>query len=168
MRFFLLVIFFLSANCFAQWPQKPIKVIVPFPPGGVTDSLARITADWLTQRLGQPVIAENRPGASGAIAAEFVASSPPDGLTLQAWRLFAIFAVAIFSVVVNALPILTASVLAIAATVLTGLLEPEAAYAGFANGTILLIVIAFLVASAVVKCGLGARAGPWLVTRFGR
>jgi tripartite-type tricarboxylate transporter receptor subunit TctC len=59
-----------------------VKVIVPFPPGGVTDSLARITADWLTQRLGQPVIAENRPGASGAIAAELVARAEPDGYTL--------------------------------------------------------------------------------------
>jgi tripartite-type tricarboxylate transporter receptor subunit TctC len=65
-----------------QWPQKPVKVIVPFPPGGVTDSLARITADWLTQRLGQPVVAENRPGASGAIAADLVARSDPDGYTL--------------------------------------------------------------------------------------
>ncbi len=65
-----------------QWPQKPVKVIVPFPPGGVTDAVARITADWLTQRLGQPVIAENRPGASGAIAAEFVARADPDGYTL--------------------------------------------------------------------------------------
>ena len=64
------------------WPQKPIKVIVPFPPGGVTDSLARITADWLTQRLGQPVVPENRPGASGAIAAELVARAEPDGYTL--------------------------------------------------------------------------------------
>ena len=75
--------FFFSANALAQqWPQKPIKVIVPFPPGGVTDSVARITADWLTPRLGQPVIAENRPGASGAIAAELVARSDPDGYTL--------------------------------------------------------------------------------------
>ena len=64
------------------WPQKPVKVVVPFPPGGVTDSLARITADWLTQRLGQPVIPENRPGASGAIAAELVARADPDGFTL--------------------------------------------------------------------------------------
>src|SRR5262249_17520777 len=64
------------------WPQKPVTGIVPFTPGGVTDSLARITADWLTQRLGQPVIAENRPGASGAIAAEFVARAEPDGYTL--------------------------------------------------------------------------------------
>ena len=93
---------------------------------------------------------------------------PPDGLTLQAWRLFAIFVTAIVTVVVNVLPILTASVLAIAVSVLTGLLRPDEAYAGFANGTILLIVLAFLVAGAVVKCGLGARAGHWIVSRFGR
>ncbi len=93
---------------------------------------------------------------------------PPDGLTVQAWRLFAVFAGAIFSVVVDALPILTASVLALAVTVLTGLLPPADAYAGFANGTILLIVVAFLVASAVVKCGLGRRGGHWIVSRFGR
>ncbi len=65
-----------------QWPQRPVKVVVPFPPGGVTDSIARITADWLAPRLGQPVIAENRPGASGAIAAEFVARADADGYTL--------------------------------------------------------------------------------------
>ena len=95
-------------------------------------------------------------------------SPPPAGLTLQAWRLFAIFSGAIFSVLVGALPILTASVLAVAAAVLTGLLRPEAAYAGFANGTILLIVVAFLVAGAVVKSGLSARGGHWVVSRFGR
>jgi tripartite-type tricarboxylate transporter receptor subunit TctC len=79
----LLGIVFSFSNALAQqWPQKPVKVIVPFPPGGVTDSLARITADWLTQRLGQPVLAENRPGASGAIAAEAAARAEPDGYTL--------------------------------------------------------------------------------------
>ena len=72
----------LSTASFAQWPQRPVKVVVPFPPGGVTDSIARITADWLAPRLGQPVIAENRPGASGAIAAEFVARADADGHTL--------------------------------------------------------------------------------------
>ncbi|MGH8667635.1 MAG: Bug family tripartite tricarboxylate transporter substrate binding protein [Burkholderiales bacterium] len=72
----------LPAHPQAQWPQKPVRVIVPFPPGGVTDSIARITADWLTQRLGQTFVAENRPGASGAIAAELVARAEPDGYTL--------------------------------------------------------------------------------------
>jgi len=93
---------------------------------------------------------------------------PPEGLTVPAWRLFAIFASAIFSVVVSAFPILTASVLAVAAAVLTGILPPVKAYAGFANGTILLIVVAFLVARAVVKCGLGQRAGHLIVSVFGR
>ena len=68
--------------------------------------------------------------------------------------------------VVNALPILTASVLAVAASVLTGLLSPAKAYAGFANGTILLIVLAFLVARAVVKCGLGSASGHAVVSRL--
>jgi DASS family divalent anion:Na+ symporter len=62
---------------------------------------------------------------------------PPQGLTVQAWRVFVIFAGAIVFVVTNALPILTASVIAVAAAVLTGLLSPAKAYAGFANGTIL-------------------------------
>jgi divalent anion:Na+ symporter, DASS family len=93
---------------------------------------------------------------------------PPGELTLQAWRLFTTFAAAIFAVVVGALPILTASVLAVAAAVLTGLLRPDVAYQGFANATILLIVVAFLIAGAVVKCGLGARGGHWMISRFGR
>ena len=92
----------------------------------------------------------------------------PEGLTAAAWHLFALFAAAIFAVVVDALPILTASVLALAAAVLTGTLAPDKAYAGFANGTILLIVIAFLVARAVVKCGLGQRIGYLVVSLFGR
>jgi tripartite-type tricarboxylate transporter receptor subunit TctC len=79
----LLLAAFLCASAHAQsWPQKPVRVIVPFPPGGVTDSVARITADWLAQRLGQAVVPENRPGASGAIAAELVARAEPDGYTL--------------------------------------------------------------------------------------
>src|SRR3954467_7654900 len=92
----------------------------------------------------------------------------PDGLTPPAWRLFVVFAAAILSVVVNAFPILTASVLAVAASVLSGLLPPADAYAGFANGTILLIVLAFLVARAVVTCGLGTRVGYAVVSVFGR
>ena len=93
---------------------------------------------------------------------------PPEGLTVPAWRLFALFLAAIFSVIVGAFPILTASVFAAAAAVLTGLLTPAQAYAGFANSTILLIVMAFLVARAVVKCGLGQRLGHLVVSLFGR
>jgi DASS family divalent anion:Na+ symporter len=95
-------------------------------------------------------------------------TSPPEGVVLQAWRLFGIFAGAISAVVTGAVPILTASVLALAAAVLSGQLEPRDAYAGFSNATILLIVVAFLVAGAVVKCGLGTRGGHWIVSRFGR
>ena len=93
---------------------------------------------------------------------------PPEGLSIEAWRLFAIFGAAIFAVVANALPILTASLIAVAAAVLSGVVSPEKAYAGFSNGTILLIVLAFLIARAVVKCGLGARVGHGLVAIFGR
>ena len=92
----------------------------------------------------------------------------PDGLTLQAWHLFALFAGAIGSVVAGALPILPASVLAGSVAVLAGVIRPAAAWGGFANGTILLIVIAFLVARAVVKCGLGERIGHAVASRFGR
>ena len=93
---------------------------------------------------------------------------PPEGLTVPAWHLFAIFIAAIGSVIIGALPILTASVFAVAAALLTGLLTPSQAYAGFANSTILLIVMAFLVARAVTKCGLGQRLGHLAVSWFGR
>ena len=92
----------------------------------------------------------------------------PEGLTAQAWHLFAIFAATIFSVIVGAFPILTSSVLAVAVCVLSRVLPPAKAYAGFANGTILLIIVAFLVARAVVKCGLGQRLGHLVVTLFGK
>ena len=92
----------------------------------------------------------------------------PEGLTPQAWRLFAIFAATIAAVVLDALPILTASVLAVSIAVLTGTLPAAKAYSGFANGTILLIVVAFLVARAVIICGLGKRIGYVVVSLFGR
>jgi DASS family divalent anion:Na+ symporter len=95
-------------------------------------------------------------------------SPVPEGLVPEAWHLFALFVAAIVSVVVGAFPILTSSVLALAAAVLTGTLAPAKAYSGFANGTILLIVVAFLVARAVVKCGLGERLGHLVVSAFGR
>ena len=92
----------------------------------------------------------------------------PEGLTPPAWHLFAIFIGAIFSVIVGAFPILTASLFAVAVAVLSGTLTPAKAYSGFANPTILLIVVAFLVARAVVKCGLGERLGHMVVSVFGR
>ncbi|MBK9364528.1 MAG: tripartite tricarboxylate transporter substrate binding protein [Rubrivivax sp.] len=66
----------------AAWPDKPIRIVVPYAPGGFTDIVSRLVAQKLTTRLGQPVIVENKAGGSTTIAAEHVARSTPDGLTL--------------------------------------------------------------------------------------
>jgi tripartite-type tricarboxylate transporter receptor subunit TctC len=64
------------------WPTKPIKVIVPYPPGGTSDILARALGPGMQAALGQPWIVENKPGATGNVGADFVAKSPPDGHTI--------------------------------------------------------------------------------------
>jgi tripartite-type tricarboxylate transporter receptor subunit TctC len=74
-----------AASPFAQadeWPERTIRVIVPYGPGGVSDTLARLTADRLSKRLGQPVVIDNRAGAGGAIGTEVAARSDNDGYTL--------------------------------------------------------------------------------------
>src|SRR5262245_56020499 len=92
----------------------------------------------------------------------------PAGLTTPAWHLFAIFVAAITAVLDGALPLLTSTTLAAAAVVLTGTISAAKAFAGFANPSVLLVVIAFLVAQAVVKSGLGRRISLFMVSRFGR
>src|SRR5256885_7726181 len=84
------------------WPAKPIKFIVPYPPGGTSDILARAVGQKLQAEWGQAVVVENKPGATGNIGADFVAKSPPDGYTLLVAD---IGSLAIAPSVVHALPV---------------------------------------------------------------
>ena len=64
------------------YPSKPIRMILPFPPGGPTDIVGRLVAQKVSEQIGQPVIADSRPGASGNIGLEFASKAPPDGYTI--------------------------------------------------------------------------------------
>ena len=64
------------------YPTRPVRLVVPFPPGGASDIVARIMGRWLSERIGQPVVIENKPGGNTNIAVQAVANSPPDGYTL--------------------------------------------------------------------------------------
>jgi len=71
----------LAAPAQAQWPDRPIKWVVPFAPGGANDLMARAAAEGVSKKLGQPIVIENKPGAGAAIGADYVAKAKPDGYT---------------------------------------------------------------------------------------
>lgn len=82
---FLITLAVFALNAMSQtenWPSKPIKLVVTFPPGGSSDAAARIVAPRLAERLGQPVVVENRPGAGGGVGLDAVAKAPGDGHTI--------------------------------------------------------------------------------------
>lgn len=84
----------------ADYPDKPIKLVVPFPPGGTTDTVARVVAVFLASRIGQSVVVDNRPGAGSLVGADAVAKAPADGYTL----LFAPSDVAILAAIKKQIP----------------------------------------------------------------
>src|SRR5262245_4043353 len=67
-----------------DYPNRPVKIVVPFPAGGTADAMPRIVGEWLSRKWGQPVVIENKAGAAGNIGAESVANADPDGYTLLA------------------------------------------------------------------------------------
>src|SRR5919106_4417975 len=81
-RLLLGVAFALAASAACAWPTKPVTFVVPYPPGGGTDVIARIVQEPLSRQLGQPIVIENRGGAGGSIGTALAAKANPDGHTL--------------------------------------------------------------------------------------
>ncbi|MBI5275602.1 MAG: tripartite tricarboxylate transporter substrate binding protein [Burkholderiales bacterium] len=73
-----------SPSTAQEYPERPVRVIVPWPPGQATDIVARVMAEKMAPALGQPLVVETRPGAAGTLGTEHAAKSPPDGYTLLA------------------------------------------------------------------------------------
>ena len=101
----------LAAQSATTYPAKPIKIIVPWPAGGPSDIVGRVFAEPLAKVLGQPIVVENRGGASGAIGAELVARANPDGYTLmvQSMTNQAMFPLTIKNLRFDPMPILSRS-----------------------------------------------------------
>lgn len=82
LRILALALALASAAASAQYPSRPVRLLVPNPPGGATDTIARVIAPGLGEALGQPVIVENRPGSNGNLSSELAAKAAPDGYTI--------------------------------------------------------------------------------------
>ena len=82
MRLLLLALLLIPLQVMAQYPAKAVRMVIPFPPGGATDIIGRVIAQKMSERFGQPVVVENRPGAGGTIGSDLVAKAAPDGYTL--------------------------------------------------------------------------------------
>jgi tripartite-type tricarboxylate transporter receptor subunit TctC len=78
----LVLAFSVAAAQAADYPVRPVKWVVPYAPAGTTDVLARIIAQWLTEKMGQPFVVENKPGAGNNVGTEAVVNAPPDGYTM--------------------------------------------------------------------------------------